>query len=135
MNRDWIEKDFYQTLGVAKDADQKQIKSAYRKLAQQFHPDTNPGNAEAEKKFKEISEAHSTLSDAEKRKEYDEFRRLVDSGAFRGGPGGFGTGQNVRFEDLSDVFGGFGLGDLFGRRSTRGPLRGADMLTDLNLSF
>ena len=139
MNRDWVDKDFYQTLGVSKDADEKEIKKSYRKLAQEHHPDANPDDKAAEEKFKDISEAYATLSDPEKRKEYDEFRRLVDSGAFRGGTGGFAGGpfggQQVRVEDLGDIFGG--LGDLFGggRRSATGPQRGADTTADLRLSF
>ncbi len=140
MNRDWVDRDFYKVLGVDKAADAKEIKRAYRKLAQQYHPDANPGNKEAEEKFKDISEAYATLSNDEQRKEYDEVRRMVDSGGFRGfpgGSGGFGGSQNVRFEDVADLFGG-GLGDLFGfggggRQS--GPQRGADTSADLHLSF
>jgi molecular chaperone DnaJ len=140
MNRDWVDKDYYKVLGIDKTADAKEIKRAYRKLAQQYHPDANPGNNDAEEKFKDISEAYATLSNEDQRKEYDEVRQMVDSGGFRGftgGPGGFGGAQNIRFEDLTDLFGG-GLGDLFGfggggRQS--GPQRGADTSADLHLSF
>jgi molecular chaperone DnaJ len=138
MNRDWVDKDFYKVLGVDKHADAKEIKSAYRKLAQQYHPDANPNNKEAEEKFKDVSEAYATLSNEEQRKEYDEVRRMVDSGGFRGFPGGggFAGGQNARFEDLGNLFGG-GLGDLFGfgGGGRSGPQRGADTATDLHLSF
>ncbi|MGB8359787.1 MAG: molecular chaperone DnaJ [Acidimicrobiia bacterium] len=145
MNRDWVDKDFYKVLGVSSDAGADEIKKAYRKLAQEHHPDANPGNAEAEEKFKEISEAYATLSDPEQRKEYDQVRRLAASGGFSGfgGPGGGGFGgfggQQVRVEDLQDLLGGMGgVGDLFGfgsRRSGGGAQRGADMATDLSISF
>ncbi|HIE21734.1 MAG TPA: hypothetical protein EYP73_03940, partial [Acidimicrobiia bacterium] len=102
MNRDWVEKDFYAVLGVSQDADADEIKKAYRKLAQKYHPDANSGDRAAEEKFKEISEAYATLSDPEQRKEYDQVRRLASTGGFGGfggGRGGFG-GQHVRIEDL-----------------------------------
>jgi molecular chaperone DnaJ len=140
MNRDWVEKDFYEVLGVGSEASAEEIKKSYRKLAQTHHPDANPGNDEAEEKFKEISEAYATLSNVEQRKEYDQVRRLVASGGYSGyGPrsGGFG-GQQVRVEDLSDLLGGFGgLGDLFGfgSGSRSGPARGADVQADLSISF
>lgn len=141
MNRDWVDKDFYKVLGVDKTADASHIKRAYRKLAQQYHPDANPDNKEAEEKFKDVSEAYATLSNEEQRKEYDEVRRMVDSGGFRGfpgGAGGFGGGaQNIRFEDLGNLFGG-GLGDLFGfggQSRQSGPQRGSDTSADLHLSF
>lgn len=140
MNRDWIEKDFYKTLGVAKEATPEEIKKAYRKLAQQYHPDTNQGDAAAEDKFKEISEAYATLSDVEQRKEYDQVRRVAGSGGFQGfggQPGGFG-GQQVRVEDLQDLLGGFGgLGDLFGGfgGTASGPSRGPDLQTELTIGF
>jgi molecular chaperone DnaJ len=137
MNRDWVDKDFYKVLGVSKDATQEEIKRAYRKLAQKLHPDTNPGDKDAEERFKDVSEAYSTLSDSEQRKEYDELRRLVESGGFAGFPGGgrgFG-GQRVRAEDVGDLFGG--LGDLFGFGSAgrAGPARGADSAAELSISF
>src|SRR5690554_4506429 len=118
MQRDWVEKDFYDVLGVAQNAPRDDIKTAYRKLAQQYHPDANPGDAVAEDKFKDVSEAYAVLNDEEKRREYDEVRRLVDSGAYAGGfpgggfpgggaGGGFG-GQRVNIEDLFGGGGGFG---------------------------
>src|SRR5690242_9500014 len=117
--KDYVEKDYYAALGVAKDADQAAIKKAYRKLARDLHPDKNPGNSEAEARFKEVSEAYDVLSDTKKRQEYDEARSLFGSygGGFRPGgnyPGGF-SGGGTTF-DMSDVFGsrsGGGLGDLF----------------------
>ena len=131
--REWLEKDYYQVLGVPSTAADKEITRAYRKLAKQFHPDANPGS---EERFKEISAAYDVLGDAAKRKEYDEVRRLGAAGL--GGLGGFGGpgGQTFRVEDLG------GLGDLlgnlggFGRRSrTAGPRRGADIEAELRLSF
>ncbi|MFJ1766078.1 molecular chaperone DnaJ [Amycolatopsis sp. NPDC088138] len=152
--REWIGKDFYRELGVSSDATADEIKKAYRKLAKENHPDANSGNAEAEQKFKAVSEAYGVLSDASKRKEYDEARRL-----FGGGGGGFnfpgGAGGSGSF-DMGDIFGqagagagqqqGFGglgdiLGGLFGRgRTTAGatanrPQRGADVETDVRIDF
>ena len=146
--RDYIEKDYYQALGVAKDATAAEIKKAYRKLARDLHPDKNPGNAEAEKRFKEISEAHSVLSDATRRKEYDEARSLFGGGAFRRGPAAGGGTGGVPF-DLSDLLGqagagnaGGGIGDLFGNifggGGTRGRTasrRGSDLETEATLDF
>ncbi|WP_277210911.1 DnaJ C-terminal domain-containing protein [Isoptericola croceus] len=101
--QDWIEKDFYAALGVPKDADQATIKKAYRKLARQYHPDQNPGNAAAEARFKEIGEAYSVLSDTEQRQQYDAVRSMAGGGArFAAGPGGASGG----FEDVfSSMFG------------------------------
>ncbi len=143
MNRDWVDKDFYEILGVAPEASADEIKKAYRKLAQTYHPDANPNDSAAEERFKEISEAYATLSSAEQRKEYDQVRRMVSSGGFAGygGPGGgFGGfgGQQVRVEDLSDLFGGLGgLGDLFGfgSRGRAGPAKGGDVHADLSVPF
>src|ERR1700689_3073210 len=113
--REWFEKDYYKVLGVVSTATDKEITRAYRKLAKQFHPDSNPGS---EERFKEISAAYDVLGDAEKRKEYDEVRRLgplSGLGGF-GGSGGAGNGNfNFRVEDLSDIFGG-----LFGRSGRPG---------------
>ncbi|WP_402468682.1 DnaJ C-terminal domain-containing protein [Isoptericola aurantiacus] len=103
--QDWIEKDFYAALGVPKDADQADIKKAYRKLARQYHPDQNPGNAAAESRFKEIGEAYAVLSDAEQKQQYDALRSMAGGGArFAGGPGGGGP---AGFEDVfGSMFGG-----------------------------
>ena len=132
--REWLEKDYYQTLGVSSTATDKELTRAYRKLAKQYHPDTNPSS---EDKFKEISAAYDVLGDAAKRKEYDEVRRLGTSG-FPGGFGGSsGGGGGFRVEDLGDLgdlFGG--LGGFGGRRNrTAGPRRGADVEAELHLSF
>ncbi|BFO13808.1 hypothetical protein SHKM778_01960 [Streptomyces sp. KM77-8] len=100
--KDFIEKDYYKVLGVPKDATEAEIKKAYRKLAREFHPDANKGNAKAEERFKEISEANDILGDPKKRKEYDEARALFGNGGFRPGPGGGGGSFNF---DLGDLFG------------------------------
>lgn len=98
--KDFVEKDFYKVLGVPKDATEAEIKKAYRKLAREFHPDANKGNAKAEERFKEISEANDVLGDPKKRKEYDEARALFGNGGFRPGPG---AGGSFNF-DLGDLF-------------------------------
>src|SRR6266851_1555556 len=103
QQREWFEKDYYAVLGLQKGATEKDITRAYRKLAKQYHPDANQGNKEAEEKFKDISTAYDVLGDAPKRKEYDEVRTMVASGAhnpFAGaGAGGFGSGDGsgIRF--------------------------------------
>ena len=106
-SQDWFEKDFYAILGVSPDASDADIKKAYRKLARQYHPDQNPGDAAAETKFKEIGEANSVLSDPEQRKEYDAVRQMARGGArfTAGGPGG---GGGAGFEDIFSMFGGAG---------------------------
>jgi len=124
------EKDYYSILGVKRDADQKDVRKAYRKLAQKWHPDANTGDKAAEDKFKEISAAYDVVGDPEKRKEYDEMRSLLGSG-MRFGRGDPGSG--FRFGDLGDVF-----GDLFnrGRRQpTPGPRRGQDLEAEIHLAF
>jgi len=141
-----ISKDYYAALGVAKDADASAIKKAYRKLARELHPDKNPGNAQAEARFKEVSEAYDVLSDAGKRAKYDEDRSLFGRG-FR--PGAAGPGGGRAF-DMSDLFGGSGganLGDLFsdlfggagsgapGGQRAGGPTRGQDVSAEISLSF
>lgn len=150
--RDWIDKDFYRELGISSDAGDAEIKKAYRKLARELHPDANPGDSRAEARFKAVSEAYGVLGDAEKRKQYDEARRLFAGGGLRsGGFGSFGTG-GTSF-DLGDLFasqqagnaGGFGglgdmLGGLFGRRGgTTGasarPRRGSDVETEIRIDF
>lgn len=150
--KDFIEKDYYKVLGVPKDATEAEIKKAYRKLAREFHPDANKGNAKAEERFKEISEANDILGDPKKRKEYDEARTLFGNGGYRPGPGGAGGSFNF---DLGDLFGGNpqggggsggfggGIGDVFGGLFNRGssgttrvqPRRGQDIDTEVSLSF
>ena len=141
FRREWFEKDYYAILGVPKNADQAEIKKAYRKLAQQHHPDANAGNAQAEERFKEISGAYDVLGDEEKRAAYDRAREMGASGfggGFPGGAGGPGAYPGgVRFEtgdvDLEDLLGGM-FGGRGGRR--REPRRrGADLETELTLSF
>ncbi|MBX7558048.1 DnaJ domain-containing protein, partial [Streptomyces sp. tea 10] len=113
-SQDWIDKDFYTVLGVSKDASQADIKKAYRKLARKYHPDQNPGDAAAEKKFKDITEANSVLSDPEEREQYDAIRAMGSGARFTaGGPGGASNAGGAGFEDL---FGGLFNGGG-GRRS------------------
>ena len=125
--REWFEKDYYKVLGLTSSATDKEITRAYRRLAKEHHPDTNPGS---EERFKEISGAYDVLGDAAKRKEYDEVRRLGPAAAGFGGPGAGGVHFNPGdLGDLGDIFGG-----LFGGRRTRAQ-RGADLETALHLSF
>lgn len=119
-SENWLHQDFYQVLGVSKDASDADIKKAYRKLARKYHPDQNPGDAAAEKKFKEISEANDVLSDPKQRAEYDQIRTYGAAG-FGGAGGGFpgggfpGGGQNINIEDLlGGMFGGGGRSAGFG---------------------
>ncbi|KPI33011.1 MULTISPECIES: molecular chaperone DnaJ [unclassified Streptomyces] len=152
--KDFVEKDYYKVLGVPKDATEAEIKKAYRKLAREFHPDANKGDASAEERFKEISEANDILGDAKRRKEYDEARTLFGNGGFRPGPGGGGGSFNFDLGDLfggtqpgggaGGGFGGGGLGDVFGGLFNRGgagpgartqPRRGQDIESEVTLSF
>jgi len=153
VRREWFEKDYYGVLGVAKNASATEIKKAYRKLAQQFHPDANPGNAHAEDRFKEISAAHDVLGDEEKRKAYDQVREMGASGFGGFGPGGFGSRPGppggagwpgsggpagatyVDAEDLGDLFGGLFGGGRGRTRASARPQRGADLETDVRVSF
>ena len=144
--REWFEKDYYAVLGVPNGATDKEITRAYRKLAKQYHPDANPGDAAAEERFKEVSAAHDVLGDAERRAEYDQVREMAASGAYAGGPGGFGGGgfgggfEGFEGADISDLlgglFGGGGRGFGGGRRAARhAPGRGDDLETELHVDF
>ncbi|MDR1799618.1 MAG: DnaJ domain-containing protein [Bifidobacteriaceae bacterium] len=156
--QDWFEKDFYKTLGVAKDADQTAIKKAYRKLARELHPDANPGDKAAEERFKEVSEAYSVLSDPDERKQYDGVRAMASggarfsAGAGPGGAGGFedlfsgmfgGGGRRVRFStsggagsiNLEDLLGGFGGGGFNGYGAPPMPVKGSDIHAQVTLPF
>src|SRR6478609_742529 len=114
-SREWFEKDYYEVLGVASTAAAKDITKAYRKLARENHPDTNPNNAAAEERFKAVAAAYDVLGDEEKRKEYDEVRSMGPVGGFGGGgPGGF------RFNTGDVNFGEGGLGDILGQMFGRG---------------
>lgn len=132
-------RDYYEVLGVSKDADDAALKKAYRVLAKKYHPDMNPGDAEAEKKFKEASEAYSVLSDPQKRQQYDQFGHAAfDGGA--GGGGGYGGGFDFNGADMGDIFGDI-FGDMFGGRGFRssgrsnGPMRGANVRTSVRITF
>ena len=121
-------RDYYEVLGVDRNADEGTIKSAYRKLAKKYHPDMNPGDKVAEQKFKEASEAYAVLSDAEKRKKYDQFGHAAfEQGG--GGAGGFG-GFDFNGADMGDIFGGGRS-----RRNSNGPMRGADLRAAVRISF
>src|SRR2546423_3669604 len=151
--REWADKDYYATLGVQKGASESDIKKSYRKLAQKYHPDANPGDNAAEEKFKEVSHAYDVLSDAKTRKEYDDFREMLTSGfGGFGGAGGPAGGRRIRFEDLGDlgdiftragqsgtgnVFTDEIFGSIFGRGAggrTR-PTKGRDQETEIALAF
>lgn len=127
-------RDYYEVLGIDKNADDAAIKKAYRVLAKKYHPDMNPGDTEAEKKFKEASEAYAVLSDPDKRRQYDQFGHA----AFEGGMGGAG-GFNFSGADFGDIFGDI-FGDLFGggsrsRSRSNGPMKGANLRTSVRITF
>ncbi len=158
-SQDWFDKDFYQVLGVSKDVTDAELKKAYRKLARKYHPDSNSGDAAAEAKFKEISEAHSVLSDPEQRKEYDAIRAMGSGARFTapggaGGAGGFedvfgtmfggpGGRQSTTFQpggDYDDLLGGLFGGGRFGQptggyRGFGGPSKGRDVTASTTLDF
>ena len=127
-------RDYYEVLGVERGADDGSIKKAYRQLAKKYHPDMNPGDAEAEKKFKEASEAYAILSDPDKRRQYDQFGHSAFEG---GGAGGFG-GFDFNSADFSDIFGDI-FGDFFGGgrkgRGSNGPMKGANIRTSVRITF
>lgn len=158
-SQDWFDKDFYKVLGVSKDVSDTDLKKTYRKLARKYHPDSNPGDAAAEAKFKEISEAYAVLSDKEQRDEYDQIRAMGSGARFSaggaGGGGGFedvfsrfgqsrGGSQQADFDDIFAMFGqsgggGFGSG-RFGQpsggfRGFGGPQRGADVTARTTIDF
>ena len=129
-------RDYYEVLGVDKGADDATIKKAYRQLAKKYHPDMNPGDKEAEKKFKEASEAYAVLSDPDKRRQYDQFGHSAFEGG--GAGGGFG-GFDFSGADFSDIFGDI-FGDFFGGGSrggarNNGPMKGANLRTSVRISF
>jgi molecular chaperone DnaJ len=140
-SQDWFEKDFYKVLGVSKDVTEAELKKVYRKLAREFHPDSNPGNAAAEARFKEISEAYSVLSDKQQRAEYDQVRAMGGGARFTGGQGFPGGGQGfpggaAGFEDVfSNLFGGGGMGGGFGGFGGFGPQRGQDLTHKATIDF
>ena len=129
-------RDYYEVLGVEKNADEAAIKKAYRVLAKKYHPDMNPGDKEAEKKFKEASEAYAVLSDPEKRRQYDQFGHA----AFDGGAGGGFGGFDFNSADFSDIFGDI-FGDFFGGsrrgagRDTNAPVKGSNIRTSVRITF
>ncbi|NDH65569.1 MAG: J domain-containing protein [Microbacteriaceae bacterium] len=145
-SQDWFEKDFYKILGVAKDVSDAELKKVYRKLARKYHPDSNPEDAKAEAKFKEISEAFSVIGDKEQRKEYDAVRAMGGGARFTGGAGGPGAGAGfpggfqgaggaggAGFEDVfANLFGGGGARGGFGGF---GPQRGADLTMNTTVDF
>ncbi len=152
-SQDWFDKDFYAVLGVAKDVSAADLKKRYRKLAREFHPDSNPGDAAAEARFKEISEAYSVLSDQQTRAEYDQMRAMGSGARFTapgGSPGGFddvfggmfgggggsGAGRRTRPADFDDIFSMFGNGG-FGTQTgfRRGPSKGRDLTATATLDF
>ena len=146
-SQDWLEKDFYQVLGVSKDASVSDIKKTYRSLARQFHPDSNPGDAAAEARFKEISEAYSVLSDGQQRAEYDQIRAM-QAGRPRftagGGPGGFddvfggmfgGAPRGAQSADFGDLFSGLFGGGQGGFSGYREPTKGRDVISRVTLEL
>ena len=127
-------RDYYEVLGVSRDADDAALKKAYRQLAKKYHPDANPGNKEAEAKFKEASEAYAVLSDPQKRQQYDQFGHSAFDGGAGAGAGGFDFNM-----DMGDIFGDI-FGDLFGsggrtRRASNGPMKGANFRTSIRITF
>lgn len=143
-SQDWFDKDFYAVLGVSKDVSEAELKKVYRKLARQYHPDSNPGDAKAEARFKEISEAHSVLSDPELRREYDQIRAMGSGARFTAGGGGNGGFEDV-FGGMFGQRGGYAssasfedlLGGMFGGGQSfrTGPTPGRDITAATTLDF
>lgn len=149
-SQDWFDKDFYKVLGVSKDVSDAELKKVYRKLARTFHPDSNPGDAKAEARFKEISEAYTVLSDSATRREYDQIRAMGGGARFSAGgngPGGFedvfggmfgGGGQRMRFQqNPDDLFGGMfgGGGAGFTGQPRPNVRKGADLTANITIDF
>jgi len=146
-SQDWLEKDFYKVLGVSKDASESEIKKTYRSLARKFHPDSNPGDAAAEARFKEISEAYSVLSDSQQRSEYDQIRAMQAGGprfTAGGGPGGFedvfggmfgGMPRQGQSADFGDLFSGLFGGGQGGFSGYREPTKGRDVVSRVTLDL
>ncbi|GAA1320732.1 DnaJ C-terminal domain-containing protein [Leucobacter albus] len=147
-SQDWLDKDFYRTLGISKDVDDAELKKVYRKLARKYHPDSNPNDAAAEAKFKEISEAYSVLSDREQRSEYDQIRAMGAGGArfTSGGQGGqgfedvfggmFGGGHGGRNTQYTFQQGGYDdIFNMFGGGAQRGPQKGRDVNATTTIDF
>ena len=146
-SQDWLEKDFYKVLGVSKDASESEIKKTYRSLARKFHPDSNPGDASAEARFKEISEAYSVLPDSQQRSEYDQIRAMQAGGprfTAGGGPGGFedvfggmfgGMPRQGQSADFGDLFSGLFGGGQGGFSGYREPTKGRDVVSRVTLDL
>lgn len=137
-SQDWFDKDFYKVLGVSKDVSEAELKKTYRKLSRKYHPDTNPGDAKAEAKFKEISEAYSVLSDKKERAEYDQVRAMGNGARFTGGAGqGYQQSYQGGFPGGANMGGGFEdvFANLFGGGFNRGPQKGADLSMSTTLDF
>ncbi|MFK4789415.1 DnaJ C-terminal domain-containing protein [Microbacterium sp. ZW T5_56] len=152
-SNDWFEKDFYKTLGVSKDVSEADLKKTYRKLARKYHPDSNPGDAAAEAKFKEISEAYTVLSDKAQREEYDQIRAMGSGARFQAPGGGTATGggfedvfsmfnrggrgqQQADFDDIFSMFNRGGSAGFGGQAGFRpGPQKGPDVTARTTLDF